>query len=478
MNYTYNMPHKKDLEGGGGGSSKKLYRPLPEKAGSKVANEVFISLFSPTNWKMFNPSAEDAQKYGIRGGGGLVSLPPELATFYFKIPVHQVSDFVRPDGSVGFSYVICPIKLNKYLVEFLEFEPMFENPRCAHCEKEQEWWNEHNKRWAELGYDDDTKKHLDNTGYNNIIDNDPVLKKTRSVARSYKTNDRYIINIFDHAKWSSARPLDDGQTSVEFQLWFAPRSIFEKLMNIYETTGIAFFDTSQPDGVTVISVIKDTTECSDRDLRRTKYDALAGRKVVYPPELLGYLNDYGGMVDPSELVHFPVYEDMKHHLGGDSPQSAATNAPAPQLASGVVPPPQPNMPNPGISQPSVPTPPGQAPAAPAPTPAAPAPASVPVPSAPAQHAGNPVAPVAPTMPVQPTQPAGGPPIPPPPPAAPQPPQQQPASAPAATQAPPPAPPVGATPQPGVAPDRVPPAANPPGINPPGGGNIPSQKHKW
>lgn len=331
MKYSYNMPYQKEMESGGGGAinSSKFYKPLPDKAGLKVYNEVFIPLCSPTKWKMFNPTPEHSQKYGIVGGSSransLVSIPPDLATFYFKLPMHKVSNYNRPDGTVGFSYIICPIKMNEYLVKYLGFGPMFENPRCADCEKEQEWWDSHNNRWSELGYTEDSKKGLSTDDYRKIVDGDQILKRTRSTARDYQASDRYILNIFDHDKFTGNRAMDEDQTSLEYQIWMAPKSIFDGLIDVYKVSkdnvdqglDVPFFDTSSPNGLHILSIMKNTTECVGNNLQKTKYGVISGRKYAYPPEWIEYLNNFDAMVDPSDFVFMPNYVDRKASLDGE-----------------------------------------------------------------------------------------------------------------------------------------------------------------
>ncbi len=452
----YNMPYKREKEqegGNSGGQNLKLYRPLENKPGLKTNNEVLVPLCSPTKWNLFNPTPEQAVKYGYAAGsdgGSLRSIPSDLFTFYFKLFVHKASKYQRPDGSVGFAYIICPIKFNDYLVKVLGFGPLFEEPRCAHCEKEREWWDAHKKRWAELGYDDEAKKALTTPDYRKMVDGDPVLKKTREVARGFKAMERYVINIFDHDKFTQKRSLDEGQTSVEYQLWLAPRSIFDKLNNIYEISesnveqglDVPFFDTSSPQGLHVLTVIKDTTECVGNNFIKTKYDVMAGKRHVYTPEWLAYLNNIDARVDPSEFVFLANYEDTKHELADKASPSA------PQETSPVVPQttPQVNMPGMGSTpQASVPTPP-----------------STPVPvqqEAPVQQAAS-------SVPTPPTPPANGAPTPPTPVAQTAPVEANPVTPIAPAQTAPPS--TAGLPSAPISPDRTPPAGSAP----------PAQKHKW
>jgi len=172
----FNMPMKKerDKEASSGKGRMELYRPLPEKAGSKGNNNVIISLFSPSLWKMFNPDEETINNLGLKATPGkTVSVPNDLLSFYFKIPAHGIQSYKRPDGSIGFSWVVCPVAMEKYLVEFLEFDNMWERPRCPFCDYTAEWWNNHDNRFEQLGYDNQSKRELGKNAYRAMVNSDP-----------------------------------------------------------------------------------------------------------------------------------------------------------------------------------------------------------------------------------------------------------------------------------------------------------------
>ena len=119
---NFTMPYKKEREQ----DEKKttsldIWKALPLKYGSSHHNEVILPLFTPHTWKLFNPTSEEVQRYGLMGSGGLTSMDVNdpINTFYFRLQVHSVYNFNRPDGSSGYSQVICPIQMNKYLVDSL-----------------------------------------------------------------------------------------------------------------------------------------------------------------------------------------------------------------------------------------------------------------------------------------------------------------------------------------------------------------------
>ena len=148
------MKREKEKESSSGKGRPELYRPLPDKAGTKGNNNVIIPLFSPSLWKMFNPDEETINKLGLRGvPGQTIGVPSDLLSFYFKIPAHGVNGYKRNDGSVGFTWVVCPVALERYLVDFLGFDNMWEKPRCPFCENTSEWWDNHSSRFEQIGYD-------------------------------------------------------------------------------------------------------------------------------------------------------------------------------------------------------------------------------------------------------------------------------------------------------------------------------------
>jgi len=351
---SINMPiqQESDFEskkGGGGTPPKELWRGLPLKAGTSHTNNVLIPAFSPHNWEMFNPTPEMAQKYRMVGSGlqGMVADNP-LTTFYFKMPVHAVPNFQRPDGSIGFSDVLCPIELNKYLVEAIGRNPLFAAPvRCAHCDEEKRRWDAHNAQWDAIGID---KKSLSTDGYRAQIDGDPVLKSTRKAARDMQVRDRYVLSIFDLDKMLGVRPLDDGETGVEKQIWLSPVRIKDKLVNLWNAR-LNFCENTQA-GFPVLGITKDTHKCTANNMMKTEWDVIAvGRFQQLEEAWINYITDMASMVDPSKFVHMVTYEEAMYYIqsaseddqGGNSYEqgTAPVGNPAgfPQGSSPVVAPP-------------------------------------------------------------------------------------------------------------------------------------------
>lgn len=303
---------------GGAPHDMSQYRPLPLEAGLRVNNDVVVSLVAPARWKIFNPTQGEIDKYNLS------SIPvfsdPEWGTLYFRVPTHKVRSFSFPNGSTGFAYTICPVHMNKYLVEGLNLSPMFDTPvRCAYCEESENWWQRHNARWEELGID---KKSLSKQGYRDQISGDKELRLTKDKAYEYKPTDRFILSIFDHAKFSGARPLDEGQTGVAWQSWYAPNSVYEKIRTLYTSLAESgmpmFFDFDQPRGVPILTVVKDTTACSTGNMLATEYDVtMIGKTHQYPSEWVAYLKNEASYADPSSYLHLISYEDQKYYLEQD-----------------------------------------------------------------------------------------------------------------------------------------------------------------
>jgi len=494
---NFNMPYQQDkesMDGGKGSWSLDFYRPLPDKAKQTNRNQVIIPLFSPNNWALFNPTVEDAQKYGIAGGGGLVSLDANnpLQTFYLRIAVHQVRKFHHKDGKVGHANVICPIEFNRYLTETLGKQPLYDMPRCAFCEEASQMWDSHNERWDSIGVD---KKGLSNEGYWDQIKRDPILSATHRTAKELGTTDRCIVSVFDHDKFTGVRKLDDGEEGVHHQIWYAPKSVYTELWNLYEMTpgGFPFFEPT-PQGWPIITVTKDTSECEGNNLRNTKYSvSYMGKMHLYPQEWTDYIRNQQSQVDPTQYLHQLSYEEGRFYISqlresANVPQGQQTQVPqeyntAPAFSGAQLPPGAPPMGASGSlpqQQGAPPAPQGAPPAQPAGTAAmAPPPPGSPPPGA---QIGTPIpgSPPPPGTPpaAQPPAPAGS-----PPPGAP-PQQQLPAqTAPAQPQAPIPQQPPAVQPQPPIptAPGFQQPAhAQPPDRSAPPGGDQPpgAKRRKW
>jgi hypothetical protein len=363
----FSMPYQRerDNEDRKGPLVKELWRPLPNKEGMVHFNNVLLPLFTPHAWKMFNPTEEMRRKYRMCApipGSTLVGLDPSnpIYTFYFKLPIHQVDKFSRPDGSTGFASVLCPIGINKYLQESLGRGPLFEQPvRCAHCEESQRQWDLFNARWEALGID---KKALSADGYRDMCTRDPVLSVTKRAARDIGAQDKYFLAIFDHDKFVGARPLGEGDDPATLhQAWFAPKSVHSKLLRLFDggaasggaPQGLRFFENT-PSGFPIISIVKDTSKCKKNNLRDTEYDAVFNNRFFqYSPEWIAYIQNYAALVDPTEtLVHLVTYEEGLHYVSQTKSAGNDYQQAQQQMTGGIVPQGQPPQGQPPQGQPA------------------------------------------------------------------------------------------------------------------------------
>lgn len=420
-----NREYQYNTQRGGGTPDASQYKPLPDGAGAKVNNDVVFSLVAPTKWQLFNPTPQDVEKYNLSPYP--VFPDSEWGHISFKVPVHKIPRFSYPNGNVGFAYTICPNAFNKYLVEGLGLSPMFDTPvRCAYCEAAEQEWQTHNARWDDLGVD---KKSLSKEGYREQVARDSILKETKRKAYDYKPMDRFVLSVFDQAKFEGKRPLDEGQTAVLWQSWYAPMSVYEKLRNLYnaltENGMPMFYDFDRPSGVQVLTVVKDTTACSKGNMMSTEYDLMNLNKFYqYPAEWLAYLKNDANYADPSSYLHLVSYEEQKYYLSQEHDAAEAKNFNKK---------PSTMVPGSAIASPPAMVPPGAPP-----TPAFPAAPQMSAPM-PAPQTSSPMPPVAP---------AAGPPVP----VLPQTSAPKPAFVPAA-----PVPALSGAP----IPNRMPPAGNPP-----------------
>lgn len=439
-----------------GEGNLSIYKPAPEEAGAVFTNEIIVSLMYPGRWKLFNPDQTMIDMYGMTGAG--IGLPDgsELVTFYLKLPVHGIPNYKRPDGSIGYTYVVCPNALNEYLQNTFSGAPLFhDSVQCAFCQERQRWWDVSNSRWSELGLKVWDLKGEARTAK---IKSDSVLSNAHEMAGKYRVMDRYPMNVFDYSKQSGSRPLDEGQEYVGLQAWFAPKPVFESLRSHYEE-GWDFWNLDRPDGVQIIKVTKDTTEVTAQKPWKTSYAVtMAPQRIMIQPEILKYLGDPNNQVDPSNFVAVSSYEAMVAHIqnANNPPQVSTQNrtysGPAPQTSTPMNPTPTtpvtpvaPTMPSTAPTYPSssglppVPTTPQVVPPASTPSPVIP----------PVAQPQASVTPPVPTTPVRPPVPVG----------------------PLTTSAAAPPKPVTPNPIPSIAlPDRTPPqdggAAEPP-VNPTG-----------
>ena len=417
------------------------YSPLPTEGGTSAGNKVVVSLVAPALWSMFNPTAQDIEKYGL-SSQNVFGGDREWGSLYFQIPSHRVMNFSYANGNVGFAYSVCPLALNKYLVEALGLAPLFDTPvRCAYCEEKERLWEAHNAAWASLDID---KGNLSKDGYFAAMKEHSILQQTRDAAYGVAASEKYVVSVFDHDKFTGKRNKDEGQEQVTWQSWYAPNAIYEGIKDLHKGLSDAgmppFFDVENPAGVHILTMTKDTTGWTKSSKLKTKYAVQnVGEHYAYPPEWIAYLNADENLADPSSFIHMLSYEEQQFYIQTASEKQSFNRKTATTVDTGGVqptPPAQMAPPTQAVPAAAVPQPTA------VPTPAVPVPAQTVPPQA---VAPTPVAQVAPVP--QPVA-AGGPPIPVLPAAV--------APVPAATPATP-APVVGGAP----IPDREPPIGGPP-----------------
>lgn len=360
-----------------GATSDRFFSPLPDKAGQKHNNPVLIPQFYPAHWRLFNPTPEMCEKYGMLTG----SLPMDLESFYMTIPVHAVSNFQREDGSTCFSYTICPKCLNQWLVKTMDFKPLFSHPRCAYCEESSEQWERFNARWEELGYDEARRKGLSKEEYKLVSDRDGVLKTSRELAKKFSATERYALLIWDYAQMIGERPFRENQTQVECQVYLAPKRIFTGLAQILDIQGDdAFYEMRDPSNIQTVMIAKDTTRCSDKNFLQTEYSVLQGKRVTLDSAWFNYVTNPESLVDLTSMVPLLTYDEQRYYLGlndkthaAQEDQAAVNNVVKSAPQAPPSPPMAPQAPPMPPAPPSVP----QAPATPQAPPMPPAPPSVP-----------------------------------------------------------------------------------------------------
>lgn len=347
MSFSYNMPEPPKSTGT---RIKELYRPLPFGCKQKHTNQLFVGLFRPSQWQMF------------KRDGRVVGIPDDLTTFHFMLPTHRVDNFPRPDGSFGSTSVVCPAKLTYYLsqlgmVSNWVCEPLFENPRCPFCEKAKQWWDVYETEKVKAGYSAD--KYLTRDEAQHLRNINPIAKEANRTARKWGASNRYILQVFDHDKFEGRRTPGEGEdATMAFQLWLAPKTVYEQLKNQFDI-GYHFFDTTNPEGVFIIQATKDTMNCpSDKNLLNTEYHLGVGPvRHQYTPEVLNYLNNWDARVDPSPFVPMVSYEELLHYVGNDNMPVSPTvsqvvpssNVQAPTMTPGM-----PSVPNIPQTTPNVP----------------------------------------------------------------------------------------------------------------------------
>jgi len=318
-----------------------LYRPLPTEAKSKFTNELYIPLFTPDIWSMFNLSAEDRFRLGLVDTNPLTPISddePRVGTYQFKVPIHKIDKYTRQDGSVGYAQVICPVEMNNYLVQVLNRRPLFKNPTCSHCQASAKAWADHNAQWDYLketrGID---KKGLTPDGYKATVNSDPILKDSRNRAHSFKVQYKYVLNVFDYSKFTGERAKAEDENFTH-QFWFAPWTVFTGLQEIFEQDNRdqlrPFFDHNDPDGFQIIRVIKDTMACTSSNLRDTDYKVMKGPKVKLDDAWGTYLTTLENMADPSDMLLLLSSEEMALYAHPEQSMNAPaqTTAQPPQVS--------------------------------------------------------------------------------------------------------------------------------------------------
>ena len=292
------------------------YSPLPDEGGTQAQNKVVVSLVAPARWKMFNPTGQDIEKFGLVPshvfGGDM-----EWGSLYFQLPSHRVPNFQYPNGNTGFAHSLCPLALNKYLVEGLELAPLFDTPvRCAYCEEKERLWDAHNDAWKSLGID---KSELSKDGYFAAMKEHDLLSQTREAARNMTASEKYVVSVFDHDRFLLKRPLAEGQTVATWQSWYAPNKIYEGLRGLHKGLSDAgmppFFDMENPQGVHILTMVKDTTGWTKTSRLKTEYTVQnLGERYAYSPEWVAYLKNDVNYADPSSYIHMLSYEEQRFYI--------------------------------------------------------------------------------------------------------------------------------------------------------------------
>jgi len=380
-NYQINMPveneedYDKNRENRGQNFRTNLFKPLPHVSGEAFMNELIIPVFSPKNWAIFNQDPENCERLGLTGvnpfsaGEG----QEDLITFYLRIATHSIKNFVYPEGRSGFASVVCPKGLNAYLTQVTGRTGLFKSDYCPLCAASSDAWNQYNARWKEIEMERGiSKKDLNADGRREIAKKDEILKYWYEIAVGFTSQDKYVLSVFDHSKFSGARPKDGEDDALSYQTYFAPRTVFEYLVEFWKEdskSGISpFFNLEDPEGFKIIKVKKSTEACHGNNLRDTKYTVMQGGRFQYPDEWKSYLQDINSMSDPSPYLailsssEMGAYANDSGNVGTsyNAPvtiPNAARNAPTTQTTQPPIDAPpvvQRQTPPPGVSLPSVP----------------------------------------------------------------------------------------------------------------------------
>jgi hypothetical protein len=363
MKITYNAPAAARTEVEGTSSATKLtrmYKPLPHQTGKSFTNELYIPLYQPDMWKIFNKTPEEAEALGLVAGNPLAPRQGEdpVYTYHFKIPVHSIDKYEREDGSTGFHTFICPNEFNKYLTQVWGKSKMFKDGSCPFCKARKQAWDDHNERWTQVLEDRGLIEKPKGKAYKSIVDSDPILSETFIAAtRTYEVSDKYITQVVDYGRIKGTVQIPEGE-DAGYQYWITPTSIVKMLNKFYEKAAdkghLPFFVFDDPEGLRLIEVDKDTTKCSNNNFRDTDYTVTLGDYVQPEEAWKTYMTSLSNMADPSEIISILTAEEMQQYIGGSSssanvpaqsmnayiPKQAAVAAPAaPPMVPGMTAPP-------------------------------------------------------------------------------------------------------------------------------------------
>jgi hypothetical protein len=341
-------------------SMTRLFKPLPSQAGQRFDNELFFSLFTPEKWAIYNRSAEDRDLYGLTEFNPFtVQGKPTINTFYFKVFCHNIENFVKRDGNTGYASVICPKNMNEYLVKALDRAPMFKEDSCPICKESARIWTLYNRRWEEMEAERGiTRKGMTTEGKRNIAEADPQLKELYAIGRKKMVMEKYITSVFDHSKFSGKRSMDEGETTLSYQTFFAPKTIVDILKELWKanSTGQAFYSFDNPQGLQIVSVIKSTEACRGKNFRDTKYTTIQRGLVQYPEQWQGYLKNLDNAADPSDLLLLLTQADLAMYAqDGCAPSHNSHPTSYNVQAAPAQPPVVPQMSRPQVSQMQVPS---------------------------------------------------------------------------------------------------------------------------
>jgi hypothetical protein len=268
---TMNMPVAADVAamnapkgGGGGGRQSGIYKPLPigkNTKGQKFDNKLYVSLFNPAAW--------DLHRSGENGEGYVIDpkkicnpkpVPDDLWTWYWKLEGHYVPKPGQTDRNL---FIVCPKATNKNYVEVLKYKPLFVDDRCAFCDHVKGLWDSFDVVWKTEatwnGASPPNRFDCDKELYNKIVTANPKLGTIRKEADNWRVARRFIFVVFDISKMMSERPLDEGQESLELEIWPGPKAVFDGLNTLF-TNGKQFWDLDKPE---LIIATKDCTKGGD-----------------------------------------------------------------------------------------------------------------------------------------------------------------------------------------------------------------------